>query len=118
MLSILEFEERQSNDRTRILVNTLDSEFSTLEIHYSNTWVMLRSQLLKERLHKTDRLKQCKIDSSKVREDTNADDADIRPIYDEEPMAELKGNSGGTKFDKTSALGETGVTITKKPISC
>ncbi|GJZ99438.1 hypothetical protein Tco_0671989 [Tanacetum coccineum] len=88
MLSILEFEERQSNDRTRILVNTLDSEFSTLEIHYSNTWVMLRSQLLKERLHKTDRLKQCKIDSSKVREDTNADDADIRPIYDEEPMAE------------------------------
>ncbi|GKG63679.1 hypothetical protein Tco_0645072, partial [Tanacetum coccineum] len=27
-------------------------------------------------------------DSSKSRNDTDADDVDIRPIYDEEPMAE------------------------------
>nr|GEU88811.1 hypothetical protein [Tanacetum cinerariifolium] len=58
-------------------------------------------------------------DSSRSENDTNADDADIRPIYDEEPMAEekvfaiaalknnlrkLKGNSVDTKFAKTSVL--------------
>ncbi|GJV08162.1 hypothetical protein Tco_1345818 [Tanacetum coccineum] len=63
-------------------------------------------------------------DSSRSGNDTDADDADIRPIYDEEPMTEigkrfaiaalkndlrkLKGNSVDTKFDKTSVLGETG----------
>ncbi|GJT48408.1 hypothetical protein Tco_0974565 [Tanacetum coccineum] len=62
-------------------------------------------------------------DSSRSGNDTDADDADIRPIYDEEPMAEiqenvfaiaalkndlrkLKGNSVDTKFDKTSVLGK------------
>ncbi|GJZ61463.1 hypothetical protein Tco_0617600, partial [Tanacetum coccineum] len=29
-------------------------------------------------------------DSSRSGNDTNADDADIRPIYDEEPMAEVQ----------------------------
>nr|GEW45186.1 hypothetical protein [Tanacetum cinerariifolium] len=53
--------------------------------------------------------------------DTNVDDVDIRPIYDEEPMVEekvfaiaalkndlrkLKGNSVDTKFAKTSVLGK------------
>nr|GFB49099.1 hypothetical protein [Tanacetum cinerariifolium] len=53
--------------------------------------------------------------------DTDADDVDIRPIYDEEPMAKekvfaiaalkndlrkLKGNSVDTKFAKTSVLGK------------
>ncbi|GJX50131.1 hypothetical protein Tco_0276976 [Tanacetum coccineum] len=60
-------------------------------------------------------------DSSRSRNDTDADDADIKPIYDEEPMAKekvfaiaalkndlrkLKGNSVDTKFDKTSVLGK------------
>nr|GFB03441.1 hypothetical protein [Tanacetum cinerariifolium] len=31
-------------------------------------------------------------ESSRSRNDTNADDADIRPIYDEEPMAEVQLN--------------------------
>ncbi|GJS71897.1 hypothetical protein Tco_0704738 [Tanacetum coccineum] len=39
-------------------------------------------------------------DSSRSGNDTNADDADIRPIYDEEPMVEI------FKFDKTSVLGK------------
>ncbi|GJS21217.1 hypothetical protein Tco_0449849 [Tanacetum coccineum] len=58
-------------------------------------------------------------DSSKSGNDTDADDADIRPIYDEELMTEekvfaivslkndlrkLKGNSVDTKFAKTSVL--------------
>ncbi|GKB10502.1 hypothetical protein Tco_0844425 [Tanacetum coccineum] len=64
-------------------------------------------------------------DSSRSGNDTDVDDADIRPIYDEEPMAELrfkkkvfaiaalkndlrklKGNSVDTKFAKTSVLGK------------
>nr|GEY94211.1 uncharacterized mitochondrial protein AtMg00810-like [Tanacetum cinerariifolium] len=60
-------------------------------------------------------------DSSRSGNDTDADDADIRPIYNEEPMTEekvfaisvlkndlrkLKGNSIDTKFAKTSVLGK------------
>ncbi|GJY83474.1 hypothetical protein Tco_0496850 [Tanacetum coccineum] len=63
-------------------------------------------------------------DNSGSGNDTDTDDADIRPIYDEEPMAELrfgkkfcnysfkndlrklKGNSVDTKFAKTSILGK------------
>ncbi|GJZ47639.1 hypothetical protein Tco_0601471 [Tanacetum coccineum] len=62
-------------------------------------------------------------DNSRSGNDTDTDDADIRPIYDKEPMAEiqekvfaiaalkndlrkLKGNSVDTKFDKTSVLGK------------
>ncbi|GJS74331.1 hypothetical protein Tco_0707172 [Tanacetum coccineum] len=46
-------------------------------------------------------------DSSRSGNDTNGDDVDIRPIYDEEPMAEkVKGNSVDTKFAKTSVLGK------------
>nr|GEZ22853.1 hypothetical protein [Tanacetum cinerariifolium] len=58
-------------------------------------------------------------DNSRSWSDTYADDADIRPIYDEEPMAEffaiaalknelrkLNGNSVDTKFAKTSVLGK------------
>ncbi|GJY15750.1 hypothetical protein Tco_0386172 [Tanacetum coccineum] len=33
-------------------------------------------------------------------------------------LRKLKGNSVDTKFDKNISLGETGYTITKKPISC
>ncbi|GJW60474.1 hypothetical protein Tco_0109809 [Tanacetum coccineum] len=58
---------------------------------------------------------------SRSRNDAHADDADIRPIYDEEPMAEEKGfaiaalknelrkltrNSMNTKFAKSSILGK------------
>ncbi|GJU10666.1 hypothetical protein Tco_1133062 [Tanacetum coccineum] len=46
-------------------------------------------------------------DNSRSGNDTDADDADIRPIYDEEPMVELKGNSVDTKFAKTSVLGKS-----------
>nr|GEU71688.1 hypothetical protein [Tanacetum cinerariifolium] len=60
-------------------------------------------------------------DKSRSRNNTDADDADIRPIYDEEPMAmdnvfaiaalkndlrKLKGNSVYTKFANTSVLGK------------
>ncbi|GJZ46136.1 hypothetical protein Tco_0593732 [Tanacetum coccineum] len=62
-------------------------------------------------------------DNSRSGNDIDADDAYIRPIYDEEPMAEiqgkvfaiaalkndlrkLKGNSVDTKFAKTSVLGK------------
>ncbi|GJS12003.1 hypothetical protein Tco_0368799 [Tanacetum coccineum] len=62
-------------------------------------------------------------DSSRSRNDTDANDADIKPIYDEEPMAKiqekffaiaalkndlrkLEGNSVDTKFDQTSVLGK------------
>nr|GEV97767.1 reverse transcriptase domain-containing protein [Tanacetum cinerariifolium] len=60
-------------------------------------------------------------DSNRSGKDTNANDADIRPIYDEEPMVEekvfattalknnlmkLKGNNVDTKFAKTSVLGK------------
>ncbi|GJX94133.1 hypothetical protein Tco_0348719 [Tanacetum coccineum] len=60
-------------------------------------------------------------ESSKSGNDTNADDADIRPVYDEEPMAEekvfttlplknklrkLTGSSVDTKFAKPSILGK------------
>nr|GFA09474.1 hypothetical protein [Tanacetum cinerariifolium] len=60
-------------------------------------------------------------DSSRSGNYMDADDADIRPIYDEEPMAEekvvaiaalknelrkLKGNSVDTKFNKTSIVGK------------
>nr|GEU98155.1 hypothetical protein [Tanacetum cinerariifolium] len=58
-------------------------------------------------------------DNNRSGNDTDADDADIKPIYDKEPMAEekvfaifalkndlrkLKGNSVDTKFGKTSVL--------------
>nr|GEY70145.1 hypothetical protein [Tanacetum cinerariifolium] len=60
-------------------------------------------------------------DSSRPGNDTDADDADIRPVYDKEPMAEekvfaiaaltndlrkLKGISVDTEFSKTSVLGK------------
>nr|GEX78109.1 hypothetical protein [Tanacetum cinerariifolium] len=45
-------------------------------------------------------------DNGRSRNDTDADDADIRPIYDEEPMTEEKRNSVDTKFAKTSVLGK------------
>ncbi|GJV70899.1 hypothetical protein Tco_1490894 [Tanacetum coccineum] len=61
--------------------------------------------------------------SSRSGNDVNADDANIKPVYDEEPMAEiqekvfaiaalknelrkLKGNSVDTKFAKSSVLGK------------
>ncbi|GJS38467.1 hypothetical protein Tco_0563510 [Tanacetum coccineum] len=91
---------------------------------------MLKSPLLKEHGHQrqyeresfrnTNRLQD---DNSRSGNDTDANDGDIRPIYEEEPMAEiqekvfaiaalqndlrkLKGNSVDTKFGKTSVLGK------------
>ncbi|GKC83645.1 hypothetical protein Tco_1139362, partial [Tanacetum coccineum] len=74
---------------------------------------------------KTPVLSKVQDDKSKSGNDTDVEDADIRPIYDEEPMDELrfrkrffaiaalkndlrklKGNSIDTKFTKTSVLGK------------
>ncbi|GJV57846.1 hypothetical protein Tco_1458851 [Tanacetum coccineum] len=78
---------------THALFNTLESRFNTSEIHYSNTWVMLKKSMLKDTssrpYERRDRLK-VQDDSSRSGNDTDADDADIRPIYDEEPMAEVQ----------------------------
>ncbi|GJS55533.1 hypothetical protein Tco_0628895 [Tanacetum coccineum] len=79
---------------TSTLLNTLELRFNTSEIHYSNTWVMLRSLLLKEHVIK-DNMKEgtdstVQDDNSRSRNDTDVDDADIRPIYDEDPMAEVQ----------------------------
>ncbi|GKC13601.1 hypothetical protein Tco_1010383 [Tanacetum coccineum] len=57
-----------------------------------NTWVDVKSLLLKEHVIK-DSMKEgtdstVQDDSNRSGNDTDADDADIRPIYDEEPMAE------------------------------
>ncbi|GJS32535.1 hypothetical protein Tco_0530917 [Tanacetum coccineum] len=51
-------------------------------------------------------------DNNRSGNDTHDDGADIRPIYDEEPMLfknefrKLKGNSVDTKFSTTSVLGK------------
>nr|GEU34016.1 uncharacterized mitochondrial protein AtMg00810-like [Tanacetum cinerariifolium] len=71
---------------TSTLLNTLESRLNTLEIHYSNTWVMSRSPFLKEHVIKG----EVQDDNSRSGNDTYADDADIRPIYDEEPMATIQ----------------------------
>ncbi|GKA23352.1 hypothetical protein Tco_0709314 [Tanacetum coccineum] len=61
-------------------------EYTQLEISEfrgSNTWNLLRSQLIKEH----------NINASMTvgsGNDAHADDADIRPIYDEEPIAEVQ----------------------------
>ncbi|GJY93412.1 hypothetical protein Tco_0509194 [Tanacetum coccineum] len=76
---------------TSTLLNTLESRLNTSEIHYSNTWVMSRSPLLKEHVIKDKSIRTDSIvqdESSRSGNDTDADDADIRPIYDEELMTE------------------------------
>ncbi|GJT40018.1 hypothetical protein Tco_0939883 [Tanacetum coccineum] len=70
-----------------------DSRYNTSDIHYSTPVKCLRSPLLKEHVIK-DSMKEgtdstVQDDSSRSGNDTDADDADIRPIYDEEPMAEV-----------------------------
>ncbi|GJV93302.1 hypothetical protein Tco_1541115 [Tanacetum coccineum] len=82
-----------SNDNTILCLNTLDSRYNTSDIHYSTPVKCLRSPLLKEHVIK-DSMKEgtdstVQDDSSRSGNDTDADDADIRPIYDEEPMAEV-----------------------------
>ncbi|GJR53469.1 hypothetical protein Tco_1403990 [Tanacetum coccineum] len=81
-----------SNDNTILCLNTLDSRYNTSDIHYSTPVKCLRSPLLKEHVIK-DSMKEgtdstVQDDSSRSGNDTDADDADIIPIYDEEPMAE------------------------------
>ncbi|GJX72026.1 hypothetical protein Tco_0309197 [Tanacetum coccineum] len=86
------------------LLNTLESRLNTSKIHYSNTWVMLRSPLLKEHVIKDSKAvdadlvvtksngieSEVKDDNNRSGNDTDVDDADIRPIYGEEPMAEVQ----------------------------
>ncbi|GJZ95802.1 hypothetical protein Tco_0668136 [Tanacetum coccineum] len=87
----------QSKCQTRSLFEYSGREVQHSEIHYSNTWVLLRSPLLKEHVHQRQYDKKESIrtdstvqdDSSRSGNDTDVDDADIRPIYDEEPMAEV-----------------------------
>nr|GEU34667.1 hypothetical protein [Tanacetum cinerariifolium] len=67
----------------------LMTELNNSEKHYSSTWVMLRGLLLKEYVIK-DRMKdECGgIKSEKQDESSRSgNDIDIRPIYDEEPIA-------------------------------
>ncbi|GJY67992.1 gag-pol polyprotein [Tanacetum coccineum] len=78
---------------TSTLLNTPESRLNTSEIHYSITWVMSRSPLLKEHVIKdksSGTEAEVQDDSSRSGNDTNADDADIRPIYDKEPMAKVQ----------------------------
>nr|GEU43901.1 hypothetical protein [Tanacetum cinerariifolium] len=82
----------QRQKTTRNLLNTLESRLNTSEIHYSNTWVMSRSPLLKEHVIKDNIIEggtesEVQDDNSRLGNDTDADDADIIPIYNEEPMA-------------------------------
>nr|GEV77090.1 hypothetical protein [Tanacetum cinerariifolium] len=93
-----EFQEDGSMAAFRVtstLLNTLESRLNTSEIHYSNTWVMSRSPLLKEHVIKDSMIEggiesEVQDDCSRSGNDTDADGADIRPIYDEEPMAEVQ----------------------------
>ncbi|GJR68380.1 hypothetical protein Tco_0014445 [Tanacetum coccineum] len=91
---------------TSTLLNTLESRLNTSEIHYSNTWVMSRSLLPKTQESKIDTGKavnddlvvtkrsgtksDVQDDNSRSGNDTDADDTDFRPIYDEEPIAEVQ----------------------------
>ncbi|GJR68243.1 hypothetical protein Tco_0014308 [Tanacetum coccineum] len=100
---------------------------STLQRYTTPTPGMLKSPFLKNTSSKISMKRGVNkdrfADARKSGNDTDADDADIRPIYAEEPMAEiqekvfaiaalkndlrkLKGNSVDTKFDKTSVLGK------------
>ncbi|GJV18066.1 hypothetical protein Tco_1363389 [Tanacetum coccineum] len=51
-------------------------------------------------------------ESNRAGNDTNADDADIRPIYDEEPMAELHPNKRQQQPDSTSSTSTLATTVT------
>ncbi|GJX50706.1 hypothetical protein Tco_0277551 [Tanacetum coccineum] len=71
--------------------------FQTLpEIHYSNTWQESKIDYgkaldviwLTKKASRTDSTVQD--DNNRSGNDTDVDDADIRPIYDEEPMAEVQ----------------------------
>ncbi|GJX42873.1 hypothetical protein Tco_0257863 [Tanacetum coccineum] len=94
----------------------------TLLQHKSNVKKFVAERIRHQRHSRTE--SEVQDDSSRPGNDTDADDADIRPIYDEEPMTEiqekvfaidalqndlrkLKGNSvDTTKFAKTSVLGK------------
>nr|GEV88159.1 hypothetical protein [Tanacetum cinerariifolium] len=98
---------------TSTLLNTLESRLNTSKIHYSNTWTQK---------NKTDAGKAIYVDlvvtkssgtESEVQDDNNrswndtdANDADIRPIYDEEPMAERR-ESAFVKPDQMIASSES-----------
>ncbi|GJV66677.1 reverse transcriptase [Tanacetum coccineum] len=95
-------------------------KYTGIEVkHFRDTLLQHMGNVKKsvaERTHST-----VQNESSRPGNDIDADDADIRPIYDEEPMAKekvfaiaalkndlrkLKGNSVDTKFAKTSVLGK------------
>nr|GEV35044.1 hypothetical protein [Tanacetum cinerariifolium] len=80
---------------TSTLLNTLKSRLNTLEIHYSNTMVMSRSPFLKVHVIKDNMIEggtksEVQDDNSRSGNDTDVDDADIRPIYNEDPMATVQ----------------------------
>ncbi|GJV40820.1 hypothetical protein Tco_1419260 [Tanacetum coccineum] len=91
----------------------------TLLQHMSNV-----KKFVDERTQRSTTESEVQDENNRSRNDTDTDDADIRPIYDEEPMTEiqekvfaiaalkndlhkLKRNSVDTKFVKTSVLGKT-----------
>nr|GEV69862.1 ribonuclease H [Tanacetum cinerariifolium] len=86
-----------TKDRNTLL-NTLESRLNTSEIHYSNTWVISKSPFLKEHVINDSMIEggiesEVQDDNSRSVNDTDALDADIRPIYDEEPMATIQLNA-------------------------
>ncbi|GJW85317.1 retrovirus-related pol polyprotein from transposon TNT 1-94 [Tanacetum coccineum] len=73
---LYQLERGKESNEGHVLVNTLDSRFTLQE--YTTPTLHFRTGLNRQD------------DSSRSGNDTDADDADIRPIYDEEPMAEVQ----------------------------
>ncbi|GJV38254.1 hypothetical protein Tco_1410731 [Tanacetum coccineum] len=75
-------------------LNTLDSRFNTSEIHYSTPWM----QTQESKIDTGKALDADLVDIESIRTDSTVqddnsrpgNDTDIRPIYDEEPMAEVQ----------------------------
>ncbi|GJV53592.1 hypothetical protein Tco_1449333 [Tanacetum coccineum] len=97
----------------------IDSKFTLDYDSQMTDTMLLKEHVIKDKSIRTNSTVQD--DNSRSVNDTDADDADIIPIYDEEPMPEekvfaiaalkndlrkLKGNSVDTKFDKTSSWGK------------
>ncbi|GJT58291.1 hypothetical protein Tco_0993345 [Tanacetum coccineum] len=62
----------------------------TLLQHLGNVKKSVAERTRHQRQYERREDQQLKDDNSRSRNDTDADDADIRPIYDEEPMAEVQ----------------------------
>nr|GEU32646.1 hypothetical protein [Tanacetum cinerariifolium] len=79
------------------LLNTPESKLHSLEKHYSNTWAMLRSLLLKEHIIK-DSMKEGNGTESGMHDTSSSSgnyithvvDANIRPVNDQVPFAEVQ----------------------------